>query len=127
MLSLLAMTLAGDWWWGALIGKTVIVVFTPLCAAAIYAAGHRFLSTTAGLVGALVYLSTPWIFSVSTSGLVEGASACYLFLALYALLLARHAGRVERSEPWPSAGKVFSPAPAWRNPPNATALVIVSG
>ncbi len=87
MLSLLAMTLVGDWWWGALVGKTVIAVFTPLCALAIYAAGRRFHSNGAGVVGALVYISIPWIVSVSSAGLVEGASACYLFLALYALLL----------------------------------------
>jgi len=97
MLSLLGMTLAHDWWWGALVGKTVIAAFTPLCALALLAAGRRFYSTSAGVVAALVYISIPWLAStfippdvnVSSSGLIEGASACYLFLALYALLLSR--------------------------------------
>ena len=97
MLSLLAMTMVHDWWWGGLIGKTVIAAFTPLCALGLFAAGRRFYSTAAGVVAALVYISIPWLTStyfmpnvnVSSSGLIEGASACYLFLALYALLLSR--------------------------------------
>ncbi len=100
MLSLLAMTMVHDWWWGGLIGKTVIAAFTPLCALALFAAGRRFYSTAAGVVAALVYISIPWLTStcfmpnvnVSSSGLIEGASACYLFLALYALLLSRKQG-----------------------------------
>jgi hypothetical protein len=97
MLSLLAMTAVHDWWWGGLIGKTVIAAFTPLCALGLFAAGRRFYSTAADVVAALVYISIPWLTStyfmpnvnVSSSGLIEGASACYLFLALYALLLSR--------------------------------------
>ncbi len=85
-----------DWWWGALVGKTVIAAFTPLCALALLAAGRRFYSTSAGVIAALVYISIPWLTStafppnvnVSSSGLIEGASACYLFLALYAVLLS---------------------------------------
>ena len=100
MLSLLAMTVAGDWWWGGLVGKTVIAAFTPLCALGLFAAGRRFYSTGAGVVAALVYISIPWLTStafmpnvnVTSSGLIEGASACYLFLALYALLLSRRRG-----------------------------------
>ena len=88
MLSLLAMTIARDWWWGALAGKTVIAVFTPLCALAIFAAGRRFYSTSAGVVGALVYISIPWMVGTSSAGLVEGVLACYLFLAVYAVLLS---------------------------------------
>ena len=87
MLSLLAMILAGDWWWGALVGKTLIAAFAPLTALALFAAGHRFVSTAAGVVAAVAFLSVPWIVQVSTLGLVEGAAAFYLFLAFYAILL----------------------------------------
>jgi len=87
MLSLLAMVLAGDWWWGALAGKTVIAAFAPLTALGLWAAGRRLFSPTAGAIAALVYLSVPWIIQVSTNGLVEGAWACYVFLAVYALAL----------------------------------------
>ena len=94
MLSLLSMVLVGDWWLGALVGKTVIAAYTPICALALFAAGRRWHSRRAGVLAALVYLSTPYLLSVSSAGLVEGASACYLFLAVYALLLAT--GDVDR-------------------------------
>ena len=87
MLSLLAMVGMGGWWWGALVGKTVIAAFTPLCAAGIFAAGRRLHSIAAGVVAALVYISIPGVVAVSPAGLVEGVSACYAFLAIYALLL----------------------------------------
>jgi hypothetical protein len=89
MLSLLAMVVAGDWWLGALAGKTVIAAFTPLTALALVAAGRRFFSPAAGVAAALLYLSVPWIVSIASGGFVEGASACYLLLAIYALLLVR--------------------------------------
>ena len=92
MLSLLAMVLSGDWWLGALAGKTVIAGFTLLCGLGLWAAGRRLFSPTAGVVAALVYLSIPWVTSIASGGFVEGASACYLFLALYAWLLHREQG-----------------------------------
>ncbi|MCD4727583.1 MAG: glycosyltransferase family 39 protein, partial [Pirellulales bacterium] len=94
MLALLAMVISGDWWLGALAGKTVIAAFTPLCALALLAAGRRFFSTGAGVVAALAYISIPWVVGISTSGLIEGATACYLFLAVYALLLKTNRGAV---------------------------------
>jgi len=106
MLSLLAMAVAGDWWLGALAGKTVIALFAPLTALGLYAAGRRLFSTSVGVAAAVVYLSIPWIVQVSSLGLVEGPSACYLFLALYAVLLWREWERnahpvagMERSDP----------------------------
>jgi hypothetical protein len=104
MLSLLAMVVSGDWWLGALAGKTIIAAFTPLCALGLLAAGRRLCSTGVGVVAALVYISVPWMISspspaVATSGsagLVEGASACYLFLSLYAILLATRQQRGEK-------------------------------
>jgi hypothetical protein len=92
MLSLLAMVVSGDWWLGALAGKTVIAVFTLLCGAGLWAAGRRLFSPIAGVVAALAYLSVPWVASIASAGLVEGASACYLFLAVYAVLLHREQG-----------------------------------
>ncbi|MHC4400035.1 MAG: hypothetical protein ACYTG0_10170 [Planctomycetota bacterium] len=93
MLSLLGMVVTGDWWLGALVGKTLIAAFAPLTALGLLAAGQRFLSTSAGVVAAVVYISTPWIVQVSTTGFVEGAFACYLFLAVYAVLMWRGAER----------------------------------
>ena len=38
-------------------------------------------------MAALLFVSTPWIVQVSTTGFVEGASALYLLMTLYAFLL----------------------------------------
>ncbi len=92
MLSLLAMVLTKSWWLGALAGKTIIAGFAPLTALGLWAAGRRLVSSTAGVVAAVVFLSTGWIVEVSTFGLVDGAAACYLFLALYAALLWARSG-----------------------------------
>jgi 4-amino-4-deoxy-L-arabinose transferase-like glycosyltransferase len=56
---------------------------------ALIAAGRRFFTPTVGYLAALIYISTPWIAHVSTTGLVEGVSAFYLILALYAVMLWR--------------------------------------
>lgn len=101
MLSLLAMVLLDDWWFGALVGKTVIAAVTPLTALALLAAGLRLFSLRAGVVAALVYISIPWISQVSSNGLVEGVSAFYLLLSVFAVLLSRA----------PSEGQ---PGAAWR-------------
>jgi hypothetical protein len=61
-----------------------MAAFAPLTALALFAAGRRFVSPTAGVVAALVYLSTPWIAHVSVNGLNDGAVAFYLCLAFYA-------------------------------------------
>ncbi|MEN6405135.1 MAG: hypothetical protein ABFC77_01565 [Thermoguttaceae bacterium] len=89
MLSLLSMAIAGQWWLGALAGKTILAVFTLLAATGLLLAGRRLHSSTAGVVAVLVYLSIPWVASIASGGLVEGASACYLFLAVYALMLPK--------------------------------------
>ena len=89
MFTLLSMVLMGDWWYGALAGKTVIAAFAPLTVLALFAAGRRFFTPTIGCIAAIIYISTPWIAHVSTTGLVEGVSAFYLLLALYAVMLWR--------------------------------------
>ncbi len=76
-----------SWWWGALAGKTVIASFAPLTALGLLAAGRRFATPGAGVVAALVYLSIPWVVHVSQAGLIEGAVACYSFLAVYAFAI----------------------------------------
>ncbi|MBC8875496.1 MAG: hypothetical protein H8E44_39220 [Planctomycetes bacterium] len=88
LLAMVIMPGERDWWWGALAGKTVIAAFVPLTALALFAAGRRFVSTTAGVFAALVYMSTPWVVHVSVQGLNEGAVAFYLLLAVYAMLLS---------------------------------------
>jgi hypothetical protein len=88
MHSLLGMVILDDWWLGALVGKTVIAMTAPLTALAIWSAGVRFFSTSAAMVAAVLYLWIPWIAGVSMSGLIDGVSAMYCFLSVYAVLLA---------------------------------------
>ena len=87
MFSLLGMVLMGDWWLGSLVGKTVIAAFGPLTGLGLLAAGRRFFSPNVGIVAAVLFISTPWIVQISTTGFVEGASALYLLMTLYAFWL----------------------------------------
>jgi 4-amino-4-deoxy-L-arabinose transferase-like glycosyltransferase len=87
MLSLLAMSLTDDWWRGALIGKLLTASFALFAAIGLLAAGRRLFSTGAGVIAALVYLTTPWIFFTSAAGLIDAVLAFYLLAAVHALLL----------------------------------------
>ena len=96
ILSLPAMALLpgeDSWWWGALVGKLLIASFAPITALGIYAAGKRFAGVTAGVVAALVYISTPWVAVVSMNGLIDGVLACYLFLSVYAFAIWQSDGK----------------------------------
>ena len=77
MLLLAGMALAGDWFWGALVGQTVLAAFAPLTAVGLYAAGRRWHSELAGRLGSIVYLSTPWVFRMSIIAYAEGGLAAY--------------------------------------------------
>jgi hypothetical protein len=90
--SLWAMALIGGkdaWWWGAITGKTVMACYSLVTAAALLAFGRRVHSLAAGVIAALVFLSTPWIVSLAVVGYNEGPVAMYALLAIYALWLSR--------------------------------------
>jgi hypothetical protein len=117
MLGLLGMVMADDWWLGALVGKTLMAAYAPLAALALVAAGRRFVTPSAGVIAALVYISIPWIALVSTQGLVEGAYAFYLLVALYGVLLWRqssgeHANRLLALAGFLAGGAVSCKYPA---------------
>ncbi|MBX9787316.1 MAG: hypothetical protein K2Y37_00240 [Pirellulales bacterium] len=109
MHALTAMCLARDWWFGALVGKTISATFAPLTALGLFAAGRRMFSPTAGALAALVNLSIPWVAQVATLGLVEAGTGCYLLATLLAASrLAVSAKSLRRSfsigdEPAPGA------------------------
>ena len=86
MLSLLAMIVQGDWLHGALAGKLVLAAFAPLTALGLYAVASRLAGPAAGLLAAVVYASTPWVFRISTIAYAEGGLSCYLLLSLAAAL-----------------------------------------
>jgi 4-amino-4-deoxy-L-arabinose transferase-like glycosyltransferase len=105
------------WWWGALAGKTVIACFAPLAALGLLAAGRRFATPTAGVVAALVYLSSPWVVHVSQAGLIEGAVGCYSLLAVYALAIWAGDASGGRRDQLLLAGFLAGAAAACKYPP----------
>jgi hypothetical protein len=88
MLSLLAMVFRGDWYRGALAGKVVLMCFGPLTALALYAAGRCWFSPAAGWLAAVIYLTIPWTFRISTIAYAEGGLSFYLFVSLLAIAMA---------------------------------------
>lgn len=90
MLTLSAMVVHGDWFWGALAGKVLLSVYALLTACAVRALARSWAGSVAGDLAAFVWLTTPWVFRISTIAYVEGALACYLAWAW--LLVAK--GRV---------------------------------
>ncbi len=88
MLTLLAMVLEGDWYRGALAGNCLLMFFGPLTALTLFAAGRRWFGTTAGVIAAIIFLSTPWTYRISTIAYAEGGLCFFLFAALTALMMA---------------------------------------
>lgn len=87
MLSLCGMVLSDDWFTGSLVGKTVLMCFAPLTALGVFAVGQRVATPLAGALGALVYLSTPWVYRISIIAYTEGAMCCYVIVSLLVLLI----------------------------------------
>jgi 4-amino-4-deoxy-L-arabinose transferase-like glycosyltransferase len=107
MLTLLGMVLQGDWYWGAIAGKAVLMCFAPLTALGLLAAGRRWFSPAAGGLAALIHLSTPWIYRISTIALAEGGLTFYLFATLLAVGLAfERFGKTAEAEPRQDGGNL---------------------
>ncbi len=88
MLCLLGMVLRQDWYRGALAGQAVLMGFAPLAGLALFCAGRRWFGNAVGWLAATIFLTTPWTYRLAIIAYVEGALSCYLFLALFAVLLA---------------------------------------
>ncbi len=97
MLSLAGMVLADDWWWGALVGKSLLAAFAPLTALTLFAAGRRWWSTGTGLAAAMIYLTIPWTTRVSIIAYAEGGLCFFMAATLLAVSLAVE--RTRSSEP----------------------------
>ena len=95
MFAVWGMALTGKTLTGAMVGKTIISVTTLLTGLGVYTFGRRFFSETVGLVGMVLYLTTPWILYVSTVGLIDSVVGMYTFFALYAVCLERGAAIVD--------------------------------
>lgn len=84
MFPLLGMTLLGDWFTGALAGQVILSAFGPLGGLAVFILGRRWFGPTAGLLAAVAYLTTPWIYRLSSIPYVEGAMLAIGTLAIFA-------------------------------------------
>lgn len=89
MLSLCGMVLAKDWWSGALMGKTVLCSFAVFTGCGVYAVAKRVAGSNAGWLAVVCYLTTPWVFRISTIAYTEGAACCYVILTFLAFVLWR--------------------------------------
>ena len=88
--SLIGMTLFPGplgWWRGALVGKIWMAWFTVLAAGGVWAIARRMCGAEAAGWATLLYVGSPWVFHVSTTGLNEGVLAANMLLALYPLCL----------------------------------------
>jgi hypothetical protein len=131
MTALYAMGLAGGddgWWWGAMAGKTTMACYSLIAAAGLVAFGRRVHSLAAGIIAAVVFLSSPWIVSLATAGYNEGPVALFGLLAIYALWLAT--GACERGVAWRFvgiAGFCAGAAVACKYPPLLFLVVPLAG
>jgi len=89
MLNLSGMLIFDDWFWGALVGKTVLMTFAPVTAAAIFCLAGRWFSARVAWWSAIIFLTTPWVYRVSIIAYTEGALMCYVAVTLLAFDLAR--------------------------------------
>jgi hypothetical protein len=91
------------WWWGSLVGKTVIGAFAPLTAWALYLCGRRFVDQRSAAWGAILFISTPWVAHVSNAGMIDVAAAFYCVTAVQVVLRWRTLVRNESppgGAPW---------------------------
>ncbi|MEZ6056728.1 MAG: hypothetical protein R3C01_08485 [Planctomycetaceae bacterium] len=86
MLSLSTMVLRGDWFRGALAGKLVLMTFAPITAIGLFGLARRLWSTTAAVIGVVVFLTTPWVYRISTIAYTEGGMSAYLMLTVISFL-----------------------------------------
>lgn len=110
MLSLLAMTLSGDWFLGALAGKVLIASFALVAALSLVGLASRVGAPAAGIWGAVLWLSTPWVVRLSSSGLIDVVVGCYLLLALHATWVWAEAETTARES---AAGSTDGASPWW--------------
>lgn len=78
MLSLLAMVVHDDPWSGAISGKVTLGAFSFLSVVATYAIASRCFGHRAGLLAALLLISTPWVTRTSIIAYAESAITFYL-------------------------------------------------
>ena len=86
MLSLLAMVIDDDPWSGAISGKATLGAFSFLSVVAVYAIAARNFGRQAGLLAALIAISTPWLTRISIIAYAESAITFYLIATVLSAL-----------------------------------------
>lgn len=86
MLSLLAMVVDNDPWKGAISGKATLGAFSFLSVVATYAIACRCFGRRAGLLAALILISTPWLTRISIIAYAESAITFYLIATVMLVL-----------------------------------------
>ena len=122
--------MGGDdaWWWGAIVGKTVMACYPLITAAGVVALGRRIHSTAAGVLAAVIYLSLPWTGHIALVGYNEGPTALYFVTALHLVWLARGSlVGIDRSRMIALAGFLAGSAVACKYPPALFLVVPMAG
>jgi hypothetical protein len=131
LMALWGMALIGGdeaWWWGAIVGKTVMACYSLITAAALVALGRRIHSTAAGVIAAVICLSTPWIGHVALVGYNEGPTALYFVTAFHALWLAwKSPEHGDKIRTFALAGFLAGSAVACKYPPALFLVVPLAG
>jgi hypothetical protein len=126
MLHLLGMEVLNDWWTGALVGQCLVSLFAVATAVVVAAAACHIWTdaTRAGLVAGLVYLTTPWVFRLATTPLVEGPLAFYHAATTLVVVrrMAPDAPDPGRTRAWLLAGLLAGAAFAGKYPALLTAV-----
>lgn len=87
MLCLAGMVISDDWWQGALVGQIVLACFQLLSTLSVFAIARRWISTDAGWLAAMIYLTTPWTLRISLIPYAEGALTFFLIASAMTAML----------------------------------------
>ena len=87
MLTLLAMTLKADWYFGAQAGKLILMSFSVFTGLGVFVIARRWFGSNAGWLAATIFLTTPWTYRISIIAYTEGGLSFYLIASLLSLIL----------------------------------------
>ena len=116
MLTLLCMSLCGDWRVGALAGQATLAGFVPLAGLAAACVARRLFGTGCVGLAAAAFLTSPWAVRLTIHPYAEGALCAYGTLALLAVTIAVRRRRLRSVRPALLAGLLAGAAFACKYP-----------
>lgn len=121
MFALLGMSATDDWFLGGLVGQTVLWSFGPAGGLAVFVLTKRLFGERAAWWAVLIYLTTPWIYRLSSIPYVEGPLLFFTTVAVDA------ASRLRSSSRWAAvAGALAGCAFACKYPGLVTTVAPVA-